>query len=71
MLIMRNATPTYVWSILDELLREEGRETMDQFGVLIIVGNKDLLRRSVSAPTTAATELAIWCRSRVTCSHTG
>ena len=47
--IMSNTTPPYVRSISDEGLRDEGRETMDQVGVVIIMGNNDLLRRSVSS----------------------
>ena len=47
---MQNEASSYVWSIYDERLRDEGRETMDQVGVVIVMGNKDLLRRSVSAP---------------------
>ena len=47
---IQNTAVPYVWSIFDERLRDEGRDTMDQVGVVILMGNKNLLRRSVSAP---------------------
>ena len=48
--MMNRSTPPYIWSIYDERLRDESRTTVDQVGVVVIMGEKDLVRRSVSAP---------------------